>query len=119
MNKKERRNAGIAIIAVVIIIIIFAANPEIEDIDPTKINVNGIVKTVSLETEPVRIDFIEKTSRERLTAQLNENDEYSIHLVPGIYDIELSYTVGGIVSPIFGNCGTYDIDSDQTLNLEC
>ncbi len=120
MGKNDKRNAIIVIVVVIIIILILAANPEIEDIDPTKVNVNGKVETVSPETKPVRIDFIEENSRERLTAQLNENDEYSIQLDPGIYDVELSYTtIGGIISPIPGNCGTYNIDSDRNLDLKC
>lgn len=120
MGNNKNRNAGIVIVVAIILILIFAAKPEIENIDPTKVNVSGKVETVSPETKPVRIDFIEENSRERLTAQLNENNEYSILLDPGIYDVELSYTtIGGIVSPILGNCGTYNIDSDRNLDLKC
>jgi len=106
----------ILVVAVVILIVILAVNPEIKETDPTKVNINGKVETVTPETKPVRLDFIEKSSKVRLAAQLNENGEYSIQLVTGLYDIELTYTtIGGIVSPILGTCGTYNIDSDKII----
>ena len=67
----------------------------------------------------INFDFIEENSGKRLTAQLNENDEYSIQLVPGEYRTELTYTIGGVVSPIQGDCGKYNIDTDKKLDLTC
>jgi len=119
----EKSTQGIVLIIaifVIIVVIAFAGDQTAEN-DTEKVNISGKVETISPATEPVRINFIEESSQKQLTAQLNENDEYSTQLDPGRYRVELIHTtIGGIVSPLPGNCGTYLIDSDNdNLNFRC
>jgi len=121
MKKSTRRIVVMIVGAAAIAAILIGGNQQAENNDIEKVNISGKVETISPATEPVRINFIEESSQEQLTAQLNENDEYSTQLDPGRYRVELIHTtIGGIVSPLPGNCGTYLIDSDNdNLDFRC
>lgn len=110
---------GVAIVAVVVGIAI--GGNEQKEIDPDKVRISGNVETVTPETKPVRLDFIRDGSNDKLSATVNENSEYSIQLEPGKYRVELTHTtIGNIVSPLPGFCGTYQIDSnDDNKDIKC
>lgn len=112
---------GIVALVAIIAGMVFAGNQQAGNNDTEMVNISGKVETVTPETQPVRIDFIRVTSQEQLSAQVNENGEYSTQLDPGRYRVELIHTtIGGIVSPLPGNCGTHLINSDNNnLNFRC
>lgn len=119
------KNVALPIVVIIVVIAILGGiaiggNQQIENNESPKVNVNGKVETVGIETEPFSVDFVEVNSKKKYTITLGENGQYSTSLPAGIYQIKVHYsTISGLTT---SECdgGTHNIDSDKgNLNIKC
>ncbi len=104
----------------VFLFMLFFSPFEIEDLDPTIVNVSGGVETVGFSTDPFKLEFIKKSSDQPQTIILDDNYQYSAFLATGTYDVKIFYTTIGDITVLDCNAGTHDIDSDiDNLNFKC